>query len=73
MNFNEIACFNYILDLPKATLAWEYLRRNTAYQRDWLISKAGAPNAVCMISNFKIVRCRRVLPCARKWGLEFFQ
>jgi hypothetical protein len=35
MDWRATAAYIYILHLDSTSLAWEYLRRNRAYRRDW--------------------------------------
>jgi hypothetical protein len=35
LDWRATAAYIYILHLDSISLAWEYLRRNRAYRRDW--------------------------------------
>lgn len=39
------AAYLYVLDLDAPALAWEYLRRNAAYRRDWTAKGRGGDGA----------------------------
>ena len=64
--------YAYTRALSSAGWAWEFLRRNEAYQRDVRLNKAGHPTAISPISRSTLYRLRRRFITAKKWGLSFF-
>lgn len=52
------AAYLYLLRLQPASLAWEYLRRNPDYRRDWRLSQDDLT---------------RMDGAAAHWGLLFFR
>ena len=43
VNYQAQAAYLYVLRLGKAALAWEYLRRNPAYQSEWQQARSDPP------------------------------
>jgi len=64
--------YAYTRELSAAGWAWEFLRRNTDYQRDVRLNRAGHPTAIQFISGATLFRLRRRFPSAEDWGLSFF-
>ena len=58
--------------LSSAGWAWEFLRRNTDYQRDVRMNRAGDPTAISHVSGSTLYRLRRRFVAAERWGLSFF-
>lgn len=58
--------------MPLPAWAWEGLRRNPAYQKDYRLSKAGIPSAIILDSGAKLLRARKQFSKAEKWGLVCF-
>jgi hypothetical protein len=52
--------------------AWEFLRRNETYQRDFRINRAGHPAPMAHSSGAIVVRLRRKVFAAEHWGLHLF-
>lgn len=52
--------------------AWEFLRRNASYQRDFRINRAGSPVPIEHNSGAVVLRLRRRVLAAEKWGLHCF-
>lgn len=52
--------------------AWEFLRRNEAYQRDFRINRAGNPVPIKHTTGAVVLRLRRCFLEAEKWGLHCF-
>lgn len=65
--------YDHIRLLPRSRLAWEYLRRNPDYRRDWRIWAAGRPRAVRLTTGTSLIRARRRFRRAEGWGLLFFR
>ena len=59
-------------ELSSTGWAWEFLRRNVAYQLDVRLNKAGHPTAIGHVSGSTLFRLRRRFIVAEKWGLSFF-
>ena len=64
--------YAYALGLDRPGWAWEFLRRNASYQRDFRINKAGAPVPVQHRSGAVYYRLRRRVLAAERWGLIMF-
>ncbi|WP_438727868.1 transcriptional regulator domain-containing protein [Parasphingorhabdus sp. DH2-15] len=58
--------------MPNAAWAWEFLRRNEDYRRDFRLSHAGLPAPVALTSGATLFRSRRTIPEAEQWGLLAF-
>jgi hypothetical protein len=52
--------------------AWEFLRRNEDYQRDFRINRAGHPVLIKHASGAVVLRLRRRVLAAERWGLHCF-
>jgi len=65
--------YNYVRFLTRSRLAWEYLRRNDEYARDWRISAAGRPKAITLTTGTTLLRARRRFLRAEAWGLCSFR
>jgi hypothetical protein len=52
--------------------AWEFLRRNETYMRDFRVNRAGMPLPMKHSSGATILRLRRQVLAAEKWGLQLF-
>lgn len=61
------------LRLTNPAWAWEYLRRNTQYQRDYNANRSGAPTSVNLSTGCLLLRESRRWPDAEKWGLLSFE
>lgn len=64
--------YDYAKELALSGWAWEYLRRNTMYQRDFRIHRAGRPVAIQHVSGARLYRLRRRFLAAEHWGLKLF-
>lgn len=71
--FGAIADYDFVANLHKADLAWEYLRRNPAYQRDWRMNAPGRCNPVRLTDGTRLYRPRRRFKSAEEWGLIIFR
>ena len=60
------------LRLPSAGWAWECLRRNPDYVRDFRRNRAGLDRPIVLKSATRLIRQRRRFPDAEKWGLLTF-
>lgn len=64
--------YRYILGLAPCGLAWEFLRRNPDYQRDWRLSSPGQVTRLSFNNGWQAIRLRRRYRQAEVWGLKFF-
>ena len=64
--------YAYTRALSSAGWAWEFLRRNEAYQREVRMNRAGHPTAIGHVSGSTLYRLRRRFIAAERWGLSFF-
>lgn len=65
--------YDYALTLSPSDLAWEFLRRAPAYQRDYRLNHKGMASAPrCLSSGPNVIRIRRFPKRASSWGLRFF-
>lgn len=64
--------YAYTRGLDPTGWAWEFLRRNEAYQRDVRINRAGHPAPIKHASGAIVLRLRRRVLAAEKWGLQCF-
>src|SRR5262245_11994206 len=63
------AAYTHVLNLCPSDLAWEFLRRNPSYQRDYHLSRRG-PIRPCRIGRGSaLIRLRRVPSQCERWGL----
>lgn len=69
----QINEYNYVLTLCSAELAWEFLRRNPAYQRDYRLSCKGLSPPRCLKWGQQFTRVRKRFLRAKAWGLCFFR
>ena len=68
----DIAAYNYTLRLCWSDLAWEYLRRSPAYQRDYQLSRKGIMPPRTLKTGLRLTRIRRLTQRSLKWGLDPF-
>jgi hypothetical protein len=66
------AAYDYLRQASRSGLAWEFLRRNQAYQRDWRCSRTLVPRKLHLGSGVSLYRPRRRFPLAEAWGLGQF-
>lgn len=64
--------YAYTRGLDYMGWAWEFLRRNADYIRDYRLNRAGHPAPINHVSGAKIVRLRRRITAAEQWGLHLF-
>jgi hypothetical protein len=64
--------YAYTTGLDGPGWAWEFLRRNEIYIRDFRANRAGMPPLMKHSSGAKILRLRRQVLAAEKWGLQLF-
>lgn len=68
-----VSQYDFVAILHKADLAWEYLRRNSAYQRAWRQSVPGRISPVKLRDGTLLYRPRRRHGQAEEWGLICFR
>lgn len=74
-NFDDLAFDEAKIEsqrMPLAAWAWEYLRRNEEYQRDYRASRPGRQNPIQLKTGAMLIRERRRWLRAEKWGLLTF-
>lgn len=64
--------YAYVRELDSTGWAWEFLRRNENYRRDFRMNRAGHPVAIQHVSGATLYRPRRRFLAAEEWGLELF-
>lgn len=64
--------YAYTKGLDGPGWAWEFLRRNETYMRDFRANRAGMPLPMKHSSGATILRLRRKVLAAEKWGLQLF-
>jgi hypothetical protein len=64
--------YAYTTSLNRWGWAWEFLRRNEHYIRDYRTHRAGQRQPIVHSSGATIMRLRRRVLAAEKWGLQFF-
>lgn len=69
----DLSAYDYVRLLPRSRIAWEYLRRNPDYIRDWRLSAPGRPIPVRLINGVTLLRLRRRFSRAESWGLCSFR
>lgn len=65
--------YEYLRFMTRSRVAWEYLRRNVDYQRDWSACAPRQPKPIQMIDGTTLIRARRRFPRAEAWGLYTFR
>lgn len=69
----KLSDYDYLRFLTRSRFAWEYLRRNPDYRRDWRLSAPGRPNPINLIDGTILLRARRCFARAEAWGLCIFR
>ncbi|MHA1599424.1 MAG: transcriptional regulator domain-containing protein [Alphaproteobacteria bacterium] len=59
--------------LTRSRVAWEYLRRNPDYQRDWRIFAPNHPRPTRMTDGTFVLQARQRVMRAEAWGLYSFR
>lgn len=65
--------YDYALTLSLGDLAWEYLRRDPFYQRDYQLNRAGLGNPRRLRSGLHLTRARKRASHAESWRLYCFR
>jgi hypothetical protein len=63
------AAYAYVLNLCPSDLAWEFLRRNPCYQRDYHLTRRGPDRAYRIGGGRSLIHLRRYPPQCVAWGL----
>lgn len=69
----RLSDYDYVRMLTRSRVAWEYLRRNPDYRRDWRASKPGRPRPIRLRNDTVLLRARRRFLRAEAWGLYTFR
>lgn len=69
----HIEDYDYVLTLCPSDLAWEFLRRNPDYQRDYNLNRKGLPPARALKTGYSLTRIRRRADSAFLWDLCSFR
>jgi hypothetical protein len=64
--------YAYTRNLDRTGWAWEFLRRNKDYQRDYRLNRAGHPIAFKHGSGATLYKLPKKSSAAEAWGLEAF-
>ena len=65
--------YDYALALCRSDIAWEFLRRSPAYQRDYHLNRKGVSRIPrCLGISPALTRVRRRARAASAWGLHYF-
>lgn len=64
--------YEYIRLLTRSRLAWEYLRRNRGYRRDWRLTAPRIPQNITLSDGTELLRLRCRHWRAEAWGLCLF-
>jgi len=70
---SHLSDYDYVRFLTRSRVAWEYLRRNPEFRRDWRISAPGRPPAIHLTDGTVLLRARRCFLRAEAWGLCTFR
>lgn len=60
------------LTMPNAAWAWEFLRRNKLYQRDFTKAYGDCPHVTDLATGSRLVIAKKRYETARNWGLVCF-
>ncbi|WP_420346520.1 transcriptional regulator domain-containing protein [Pelagibius sp.] len=72
-NTHRLGDYDHLRFLTRSRVAWEYLRRNSDYQRDWRFSVPGRPKPIHLTDGTVLLRARRRFMHAEGWGLYCFR
>ncbi|MBX9590887.1 MAG: DUF2285 domain-containing protein [Hyphomonadaceae bacterium] len=68
----DIAAYEYVLDLAPSDVAWEFLRRNPDYQRDYRVALRGRQRPRRLKTGQHLTRLRRHPTRCGHWGVHPF-
>jgi len=69
----RLSDYDFVRFLTRSRVAWEYLRRNPHYRREWRTSFAGRSKPVNLVGKIILLRARRRYRGAEVWGLHMFR
>jgi len=69
----HLSDYDYVRQLTRSCVAWEYLRRNPDYRHDWRLFAADLPEPVTLVDGTILLHARECLPRAEAWGLCIFR
>ena len=69
----DVSSYDYLRQMSFSTLAWEFLRRNLNYQRDWRLHRTVAPRFLTSGEGVTFRILHRRFRCAEAWGLRVFE
>lgn len=69
----RLSDYDHVRILTRSRVAWEYLRRNPDYRRDWRVSAPGRPRPISLNDGTVLLRVRRRFLRAEAWGLCTFR
>ena len=69
----DTAAYDYVLHLAPSDVAWEFLRRNPDYQRDYRVTLRGRQRPRRLKSGQHLTRVRRHQTRCGHWGLYPFR
>jgi hypothetical protein len=69
----EGPAYGYLEELSRAGFAWEFLRRNSDYQRDWNLHRTTSPRRNVSRQGITFFRLNRRFEKAEYWGLRAFE
>lgn len=70
---SQLSDYDYVRTLTRSRIAWEYLRRNPEYGRDWQASVRDRPEETRLADGTIVFRARRRSKRAEAWGLCTFR
>ena len=65
--------YDYALTLCQSDFAWEFLRRDPHYQRDYQLNRKGVTRQRRLTTGLLLTRIRRCTSRALDWGLHSFR
>jgi hypothetical protein len=68
----DVAAYDYVIDLCPSDLAWEFLRRNPDYQRDYRLQQRAHERPRRLRSGQWLTRLRRAPADPGNWGVYPF-
>lgn len=69
----RLSDYDYVRFLTRSRVAWEYLRRNPDYRRDWHVCAPGRPQPIRLNDETVLLRAQRRFLRAEAWGLCTFR
>ena len=69
----RLSDYDYVRFLSRSRLAWEYIRRNPVYRRDWREHARQQPRPVHLADGTVVLRTRQRIARAEAWGLYTFR